>query len=151
MSKRTQRRPSSLRHHSLTIATAGILLLWIVLYSVSNEHTHIGSFFGNAIADWSGLVVMILATKRLYEKGSAESRRPPHSIVRPIPQAIRNHSLTLFLVITGIGWVILYWRMSPDTKWGDVVGNLVSEWTQTLGIVLLTKKLSESHSQESRR
>jgi hypothetical protein len=37
--------------------------------------THIGSFFGNAIADWSGVVVLIFATKYLYEKGSA--RWPP--------------------------------------------------------------------------
>jgi hypothetical protein len=31
-----------------------------------------------------------------------------------------------------------------------VVGNIVSEWTQIFGMVLLTKKLLESHSKESR-
>src|SRR4051794_17893330 len=151
MPRSQQGKRSIFREHSLTFVTAGILILWIVLYSVSNDHTHIGAFFGNAIADWTGLVVMILATKRFYEKGSAESRRPPHPLLRPIPEAIRDHSLTLFLVITGIGWVLLYSRMNPDAKWGNVVGNLVSEWTQILGIVLLTKKLSERHSHESRR
>ena len=57
-----------------------ILILWIVLYVVSDPKTHWGSFFGNAIADWSGVVVTILATKYLYEKGSKESRKPPARI-----------------------------------------------------------------------
>ncbi|HVB08721.1 MAG TPA: hypothetical protein VNF00_07200, partial [Candidatus Acidoferrales bacterium] len=60
--------------HSLSIVSTSILILWICLYTVSNPATHVGSFFGNAIADWSGLVVMLFATKFLYEKGSAESR-----------------------------------------------------------------------------
>jgi hypothetical protein len=57
----------------LSIASAGILIVWICLYRVSSPGTHIGSFFGNAIADWSGVVVMVIATKYWYEKGSAES------------------------------------------------------------------------------
>jgi hypothetical protein len=31
-----------------------------------------------------------------------------------------------------------------------VVGNIVSEWTQILGLVLLTKRLMEWHSKESK-
>ena len=31
-----------------------------------------------------------------------------------------------------------------------MVGNIVSEWTQLLGLVLLTKKLIEDKSKESR-
>ena len=46
--------------------------------------THTGSFFGNAIADWTGVVVIVIATKYLYEKGSSESRRPPQSLLSPI-------------------------------------------------------------------
>ncbi len=61
-------RKSFFRHHSLSIVAAGILALWIVLYSVSDPGTHIGSFFGNAIADWTGVVVMVLATKYFYER-----------------------------------------------------------------------------------
>src|SRR6185312_7963038 len=74
--KRKSRKKGFLAHHSLSIACVGVLILWIVLYSRSDPRTHWGSFFGNAIADWSGVVVTVLATKYLYEKGSAESRRP---------------------------------------------------------------------------
>ena len=41
--------------------------------------------------------------------------------------------------------------MNPDAKWGQVVGNLVSEWTQILGLVVLTKRLIERGSKESRK
>jgi len=139
-----------LRHHSLSLATGGILLLWIILYSFSDPSKHLGSFFGNAIADWTGVVVMVLATKYLYERGSAESRRPPQvtSLAR---QWLENHSLTIFLLLTGIAWVVLYISMDSEGKWGQVVGNIVSEWTQILGLLVLTKRLVESRSKESAR
>jgi hypothetical protein len=38
--------------------------------------------------------------------------------------------------------------MDPNSKWGQVVGNIVSEWTQILGLVLLTKRLMERGSKE---
>src|SRR5690348_5394397 len=66
------------RRHSLSITTMIILILWTVLYIYSDPGTHWGSFFGNAIADWSGVLVTVLATKHMYEKGSAESRTPRH-------------------------------------------------------------------------
>jgi hypothetical protein len=72
-----------LAHHSLSIAAVAILTLWIVLYSFSDPATHLGSFFGNAIADWTGVVVTVLATKYMYEKGSAESRKPPRHLLDP--------------------------------------------------------------------
>ncbi|MGB6875807.1 MAG: hypothetical protein WBD87_07205 [Candidatus Acidiferrales bacterium] len=136
--------------HSLSIASSAILLLWICLYLISNPSTHLGSFFGNAIADWSGTVVMVLATKYLYEKGSTESRRLPKTMLRPTLEWMRDHSLTLFLLITGIGWVVLYVRMDSEGKWGQVVGNVVSEWTQIFGVVLMTKRLIERRSKESK-
>jgi hypothetical protein len=135
----------------LSIAAAGILTLWICLYSVSSPRTHLGSFFGNAIADWSGVVVMVFATKYLYEKGSAESRRPPKNRLSPLWERLRDHSLSIFLVLTGIGWVVLYASMDSEAKWGQVVGNIVSEWTQIFGLVLLTKRLIERRSKESTR
>jgi hypothetical protein len=58
-------------------------------------------------------------------------------------ELLREHSLTIFLVITGIGWVVAFGAMDPQSKWGQVVGNIVSEWTQILGLVLMTKKLIE--------
>ena len=145
------RRHSFVRDHSLSIASVTILLLWVGLYSVSSPRTHIGSFFGNAIADWSGVVVMVFATKYLYEKGSTESRRPPRDLLGPVRQRLRDHSLSLFLIVTGIGWITLYRSMDSEAKWGQVVGNIVSEWTQIVGLVLLTKRLIERHSKESGR
>ena len=141
---------SFLSDHSLSIVSGAILLLWIVLYSISNPNTHWGSFFGNAIADWTGLVVTVIATKFMYEVGSAESRNPPHRFLRPIWNVLQQHSLTIFLLITGAGWVIAFVRSNPSSKWGQVVGNIVSEWTQILGLLVMTKKLLETHSKESR-
>jgi hypothetical protein len=129
--------------------SASILLLWIVLYTFSSPSTHIGSFFGNAIADWSGVVLMVIATKYLYEKGSSESKRAPKLALTPILQELRNHSLSIFLVITGIAWVLLYAAIDSESKWGQVVGNIVSEWVQMVGLVILTKRLIERHSKES--
>jgi hypothetical protein len=150
---KTRRKRGFLHEHSLSVASIVILTLWLFLYIFSNPGTHWGSFFGNAIADWSGVVVTVLATKYLYEKNSAESRPSPpsdHSIA-PALEFLRDHSLSIFLLITGIGWVVLFARMDPNAKWGQVVGNIVSEWTQIFGLVLLTKKMMERHSKESRR
>ena len=148
-----QRKPNQkfFERHGLTIVTSCILLAWIVLYSVSDEKKHIGSFFGNAIADWSGVVVMILATKHLYERGSSESKQPRKKSPGRLLETLREHSLTVFLLVTGIGWVLLYAHSDSESKWGQVVGNIVSEWTQILGLVLLTKKLIETGSKESDR
>ena len=144
-----QSKSSFIRKHSLSLASGAILITWIVLYRVSDPSTHLGSFFGNAIADWSGVVVTVLATKYMYEKGSSESRKPPQRWLGPVLDFLRDHSLTIFLVITGAAWVALYVAMDSESKWGQVVGNIVSEWTQIFGLVLLTKKLIEQHSKES--
>ena len=145
------RKQSFVHQHSLSIASTGILVLWIVLYNISSPRTHIGSFFGNAIADWSGVVVMVFATKYLYEKGSSESRRAPKNLLSPFLERLRNHSLSIFLLVTGIGWVAFYASIDSEAKWGQVIGNIVSEWTQIFGLVLLTKRLIERHSKESAR
>ena len=50
--------------------------------------------------------------------------------------------------LPGLGWVVAFRRMDPNSKWGQVVGNIVSEWTQILGLVLLTKRLMERGSKE---
>ena len=148
---RRRRKDSFIREHSLSLAAAGILAVWIGLYTVWDPATHLGSFFGNAIADWSGVVVMVFATKFLFEKGSAESRPPPKHILHSIWYSLLDHSLSVFLVVTGIGWIAVYAAMPADSKWGQVVGNIVSEWTQILGLVVLTKKLIERGSKESSR
>jgi hypothetical protein len=39
--------------------------------------------------------------------------------------------------------------MNSQSKWGQVVGNIVSEWLQMGGLVFLTKRLIERGSKES--
>lgn len=150
MRKRT-RHPSFLRDHSLSIACSILLLTWVGMYNRSNPSTHWGAFFGNAIADWTGVLVTIIATKYFYEKGSSESKRPSSGSLVPLRRFLHQHSLSVFLVVTGIGWVLLFAHMQTQGKWGQVVGNIVSEWTQQFGMVILTKKLIERHSAESAR
>ncbi len=146
----TARRRRWWHEHSLALVAGAILLLWIVLYIVSSPDTHTGSFFGNAIADWSGLVVMVVVTKFLYEKGSAESK-PLHGILpNRVEETLREHSLSIFLLLTGALWLALFIHMDAQGKWGQVVGNIVSEWTQILGLVLLTKRFIERGSKESK-
>jgi len=145
---RTQKH-SFFGRHSLSIVSGAVLLCWIVLYSRSNPSTHWGAFFGNAVADWSGLFVTVLGTKFMYEVGSAESRKPPHRLLKPILGALQRHSLSLFLLFTGVGWIVLFARSDPNSKWGQVAGNIVSEWTQIFGLLIMTKKLVERHSKES--
>src|SRR5712672_2376220 len=137
-----------LQQHSLSLTALGVVLFLIDLYGRSNPSTHLGSFFGNAIADWTGVLVSVLMTKHLYEKGSADSKKPKGKERSPALELLREHSLTLFLVITGIAWIVAFKAMDPNSKWGQVVGNIVSEWTQILGLVLMTKRLMEAGSKE---
>ena len=144
----SQKSQPFLRKHSLSFAALGIVLLLIVLYRGSDPSTHVGSFFGNAIADWTGVFVTVVMTKFLYEKGSAESKEPKGILPSAVLELLREHSLTIVLLITGAGWVIAFRAMDPNGKWGQVVGNIVSEWTQILGLVLMTKRLIEVGSKE---
>jgi hypothetical protein len=143
-----KRKSTFLHQHALSLTALGVVVLLIALYFRSNQNTHLGSFFGNAIADWTGVLVTVLMTKHLYEKGSAESRKPKGQARSPVLELLREHSLTIFLLITGVGWVVAFRAMDPNSKWGQVVGNIVSEWTQILGLVLMTKKLMEIGSKE---
>ena len=137
-----------LRKHSLSLAAAGVVGTLIVLYIKADPSTHLGSFFGNAIADWTGVLVTVVMTKYLYEKGSKESKPLKEKFMPGTVEFLREHSLTIFLVITGAAWVLAFRAMDPNSKWGQVVGNIVSEWTQILGLVLMTKRLMEVGSKE---
>jgi hypothetical protein len=75
-------------------------------------------------------------TKHIYEKGSAERQSAVGG-----SGWLGEHSLALFLVVTGNAWVVVFKAMDPNSQWGQVVGNIVSEWTQVLGLVLMTKRL----------
>lgn len=151
MTSKPRKNKGFLHRHSLSIVVGLCLAALLVLYSLSDAKTRMGTLFGNAIADWSGLLVVVLATKHLYETGSAESRNPPHPLLRPFPELIREHSLTIFLLATGVGWVLLFLHMDAEGRWGEVVGNIISEWTQIIAAVWLTKKLMEVHSKESKK
>ncbi len=139
---------SFVRKHSLSLFSVGVVVTLVVAYARADPGTHVGSFFGNAIADWTGVLVTVLMTKHLYEKGSGESKEPKGIWKSPVLEFLREHSLTVFLVITGGTWAFVFSRMEANSRWGQVVGNLVSEWTQILGLVWMTKILMEVGSKE---
>jgi hypothetical protein len=147
---RHRSRERFLRRHSLSVVALLLLATWLTGYFYLDPKTHLGAFFGNAIADWSGSVFIILGTKFLYEVGSAESRGVGRRERTPLLNTLHRHSLSLFLLVTGIGWAILFIKMDSESKWGQVVGNIVSEWVQMSGLVFLTKRLVEIGSKESR-
>lgn len=142
-------RRSWFHYHGLSVVVGAILLIWIVLYLRADPSTHIGAFYGNAIADWVGSFVTIVATKFWYERGSLESRRPP-KLRSPGMHLLHEHSLTLVLLVTWIVWIWWYAAIDANGKTGQVVGNIVSEWSQIISLVWFTKYLTEKGSRESR-
>src|ERR1041384_2302590 len=146
----SRHRHSFLYRHSLSMVAVGLLIVWVVGYQRLDPKTHLGAFFGNAIADWSGSVVIILGTKFLYEIGSAESRPVKGKERSAWLDFLHRHSLLIFIGISGGGWAFLVAWMNVESKWGQVVGNILSEWVQMAGLVFLTKRLVEIGSKESR-
>src|SRR3954462_612859 len=139
-----------LRKHSLGLTVLTLLLMWLLLDVKSDASTHLGTFYGNAVADWLGTLIIVFATKYLYEIGSPESRRPHPRSRSAVMRFVIDHSLTIGLVVTGILWAIYYSRLDVNGKTGQVVGNIVSEWTQIIGLVVITKYMREVGSKESR-
>src|ERR1700733_9965368 len=99
--KRQRGSQKFIHKHSLSLTALGVVVTLIALYIRSNPSTHLGSFFGNAIADWTGVFVTVVMTKYLYEKGSAESKQPKGKVWSPLLEVLREHSLTIVLVVTG--------------------------------------------------
>ena len=137
-----------LARHSLSVVAGVLLVVWFVGYIYLDPQSRLSAFCGNAIADWSGSLVIILGTKFLYEIGSRESRPLQGRSKNALVELLREHSLLIFLFVTGIGWTVLYLKMKPDEKWDPVVGNIISEWVQMAGLVFLTKRLVEIGSKE---
>lgn len=148
MARRKKAKPSWLVRHSLSIVAFALFLLWLAGYLSLDPKSHLAVFCGNAIADWSGSLVVIIGTKFLYEVGSPESKPVRRRKSGPWLEFLHEHSLLLFIIVTGIGWAFLFWKMNPESKWGQVVGNIVSEWVQMAGLVFLTKELIEVGSKE---
>ena len=143
-------RSSSLKNHSLGLVVGSIVALWFVLYVRGDPSTHRGAFYGNALADWLGSLMIVITTKYFYELGSAESRQPHPRTRTHFIRFVIDHSLTIVLVVTGAAWVALYSALDSQGKAGQVVGNIVSEWTQLFGLVIMTKYLREIGSKESK-
>ena len=144
------RHRSWLGEHSLSLVIGSILLTLLLLYWRSDPTTHLGAFYGNAVADWLGSFVTVVATKFWFEKGSVESRVPP-ALRSKGPHVWHTHSLTIVLVATWLGWIWWYVHIDANGKTGQVVGNVVSEWSQILSLVWFTKYLVEKGSRENRR
>src|SRR5215470_12074360 len=134
---------SFIREHSLGLTVLALLLAWFLLYVSSDPSTHLGAFYGNAIADWLGTLIFVIATKYLYEVGSPESHQPHPKSRSGFMRLVIDHSLTIGLVSTGILWAIFYSRLDVNGKTGQVVGNIVSDWTQIIGLVVITKYTRE--------
>ena len=148
--RRRHRRRSWLHEHSLSVLLGAMVLALLLAYWRADPTTHLGSFYGNAAADWLGSFVTVVATKFWFERGSPESR-PPSMLPGTAPRFLREHSLTVVLGLTWIVWIWWYLRIDPNGKTGQVVGNVVSEWSQILSLVWFTKYLLEKGSRESRR
>ena len=118
--KRNRNPKGSLHKHSLSLAALAVVVLLIVLYHTSNPYTHVGALFGNAVADWTGVLTTVVMTQPLYEKGSGESKQPRGSVRSAAVEWLREHSLTLFLLVMGIAWVVAFKAMDPNSKWGQV-------------------------------
>ena len=151
MAKTKSRKRHWLHEHSLSIVSILLLLAWIIGYSLAALR-HRASALSLETRSRIGAVpsFIILGTKFLYEIGSAESRPIKNRKSNRWLELLYEHSLLIFLAVTGIGWLVLYLRMNPEDKWGQVVGNIVSEWLQMAGLVFLTKRLIERGSKESR-
>ena len=107
--------PRTLRH-SLSIVAAALLLLWIGGYHCLDPKTHLSAFCGNAIADWSGSLVIFLGTKFFYEIGAKESRPLRGQSLNRAWEFLREHSLLVFIGVTGIGSALLCLKTKPDSK-----------------------------------
>jgi hypothetical protein len=141
---------STWRAHSLSLTLAAVIAFLLLVYVRSDPHTHLGAFYGNAIADWLGVFVFVIATKYFFETRSSESRQPSTGLHSRLARVVIDHSLTIVLAATGAAWIAVYAHSAVDSKAGEVVGNIVSDWTQVLGLVLLTKYTREQGSKESR-
>jgi hypothetical protein len=141
---------SFIREHSLSLILAALVGSLLLLYIRSDSDTHLETFYGNALADWLGVFVFVIASKYFYEVGSGESRKPSARFHARLGSFLVKHSLTLFLALTGVVWAVAFARSDVDSKNGELMGNILSDWTQVLGLVLITKFAWERGSKEGR-
>src|SRR3954462_2349635 len=87
---RRRHRRSWWGRHSLTVVALVLLSFWLAGYVWLDPQSHLGAFCGNAIADWSGSLVIILGTKFFYEIGSAESKPVRGRVPNPVLEFLLN-------------------------------------------------------------
>jgi len=75
----------------------------------------------------------VMATKHLYERGSAESKQPRGILPNRIEEALREHSLSIFLLITAALWLTLFVHMDVQGKWGRWWGTLYRSGRRSWG------------------
>jgi len=136
--------------HSLSLVVLGFVALWIFLYVESDPSSHPGAFYGNAIADWTGTFIILLVTKYLHERGSTESRPFKDKAKTPLTRFLAEHSLSLFLLFCVLAAGEIFLTLDPNSRWGAVAGNVLSQFVQLLGLVLLTKKLFEKNTNKKK-
>ena len=146
--RHASRSVSFLREHSLSLVLAAIVGFLLAMYARSDPQTHAGAFYGNAIADWLGVLVFVMATKYFFEAGSGESRKPPPRFHQRVRRLLVKHSLTIALALSGGVWIAAYAGSDVNGKAGQVLGSIVSNWVQVLGLVLITKYARERGSKE---
>jgi len=55
----------------------------------------------------------------------------------------------VFLVSMWFVWIAIFRRMDPSSRSGQVIGNIVSEWTQILGLMWMTQDRDGSWIEEA--
>jgi hypothetical protein len=110
---------------------------------------HSGAFYGNALADWLGSLMIVITTKYFYELGSAESRQPHPRTRTRLTRFVIDHSLTIVLVATGAAWVALYSALDSRGKAGQWSAISCRNGRSCSGWFIMTKYLHEIGSKES--
>ena len=64
---------------------------------------------------------------------------------------MRDHSLSLFLLVTGIGWVVDVFAHGPQREVGPGGRQYRLGMDRDFGLVILTKHMIERHSKESQK
>jgi hypothetical protein len=141
---------SFLREHSLSLMLTGLLVVLLALYVASDPQTHLGAFYGNAIADWLGVLVFVVATKYFFEAGSGESRRPAPSFHLRVGCFLPKHSLTIVLTLTGAAWSSCTAAVRSSGRQQVGTGDREHRLRLDPGarLVLMTKYLRERGSKE---